>query len=258
MKKPIVVKIGGSTLGNHDTTLEDLVTLQKRGLPLVVVHGGAKKVTEWLKRQNTPTTFVKGLRVTDKTALEMVAAVLGGLVNTELVATINLLGGKAIGLTGADGKLIEGKVKSAELGYVGEIVRVNSGAIEAMLDGGFMPVIAPLCAKAAEETIDVAYLNINGDDIAGGIAAALNAERVIFLTDVKGILDGEGKLIPKLTEGEVKSLMASGVISGGMIPKAEAALNALKRSPLVQIIDGRLPHALLGAFEGKAKGTTIC
>ena len=257
MKKPIVIKIGGSTLGNHDTTLEDLVTLQKRGVLSVAVHGGANRVTEWLKRQGTPTSFIDGLRVTDEKALEMVAAVLGGVVNTDLVAAINSLGGQAIGMTGVDGNLIEGKIKNADLGYAGRIVKVNPKAVEAMLTAGFIPVIAPPCAKAPDETAAVPYLNINGDDIAGELAAALNAERLIFLTDVEGIRDSEGKLLPKLMADEVKSLMASGVIVGGMIPKAEAALIALKTTPLVQIIDGRLPHALLDAIEGKLGGTVI-
>ncbi|MFA4837083.1 MAG: acetylglutamate kinase [Dehalococcoidia bacterium] len=257
MEKTIVVKIGGSTLGNHDTTLEDLVALQKKGIPLVVVHGGAKKVTEWLQRQGTNSTFIDGLRVTDEKALEMVSAVLGGLVNTELVAAINLLGGKAVGMTGVDGNLIEGKIQNPRLGYAAKIVKVNPGMVEAVMGGGFMPIITPPCAKAPDEAAEVFYLNVNGDDMASALAAALGAERVIFLTDVEGIRDGGGKLIPRLTAAEVESLMATGVISGGMIPKAQAALSALKATPLVQIIDGRLPHALLGAIEGKTTGTTI-
>lgn len=257
MTKPIVVKIGGSTLGNHDTTLEDLVALQSRGILSVVVHGGASRVTQWLKRQGTPTSFIDGLRVTDEKALQMVAAVLGGLVNTELVAALNSLGGKAIGMTGVDGNLIEARIKDVKLGYAGKIVKVNPGSVEAILGGGFMPVIAPPGALASDETADIPYININGDDIAGMLAAALNAERLVFLTDVEGIRDGEGNLISQLTADKVKSLMKSGVIAGGMIPKSEAALTALMTTPLVHIIDGRLPHALLNAIEGNHEGTTI-
>jgi len=257
MKKPIVVKIGGSTLGNHDTSLEDLMILQRRGLPLVVVHGGANRVTEWLTRQGTPTSFIDGLRITDNAALEMVAAVLGGLVNTELVAAINSLGGQAIGMTGVDGKLIEGKIKNTALGYASKIVKVNPQSVETILSAGFIPVIAPPCTKASDETVDAPYLNINGDDIAGELAATLSAERLIFLTDVEGIRDDQGELLPKLKVGEIKSLMASGIIAGGMIPKAEAALTALRATQMVQIIDGRLPHALLAAIEGKTSGTLI-
>jgi len=256
-KKPIVVKIGGSTLGSHDTTLEDMVTLQKRGLPLVVVHGGGNRVTEWLKRQGIPTSFVGGLRVTDERSLEMVAAVLGGLVNTDLVAAINSLGGRAIGMTGVDGNLMEGKIEDAGLGYVGRIVKVNTKAVKAILAAGFIPLIAPPCAKSAEETASVPYLNVNGDEIAGELAAAMSAQSLIFLTDVEGIRDSQGNLLRKVTAGEVKSLLASGVIAGGMIPKAEAALTALRTTPLVQITDGRLPHALIGAVAGEIAGTVI-
>jgi acetylglutamate kinase len=257
IKKPVVVKIGGSTLGSHDTTLEDLVTLQKRGTLSVVVHSGAKKVTEWLQRQNVTSAFVDGLRVTDAQSLEVVAAVLGGLVNTELVADINSRGGRAIGMTGVDGNLIESKVENTALGYVGRIVRVNPKAVEAILRGGFIPMIAPPCAKAPDKSVKAAYLNVNGDEMAGALAAALGVGRLIFLTDVDGIHDGEGKLIARLTADEVRSLMATKVIAGGMIPKAEAALAALKTTPLVQIIDGRQPHALLNAIDGQPMGTTI-
>jgi acetylglutamate kinase len=256
-KRPIVVKIGGSTLGSHDTTLDDIVTLQQRGLPLVVVHGGGNRVTEWLKQQGTPTRFVGGLRVTDERSLEMVAAVLGGLVNTDLVAAINSLGGRAIGMTGVDGNLIEGKIEDTRLGYVGRVVKVNTKAVEAMLAAGFIPLITPPCAKCAEETANVPYLNINGDEIAGELAVALSAQSLIFLTDVDGIRDNQGNLLCKLITEEVKSLLASGVIAGGMIPKAEAALTALKTTPLVQITDGRLPHALIGAVAGEIAGTVI-
>jgi acetylglutamate kinase len=256
-EKLIVVKIGGSILGSHDTTLEDLVTLQKKGFPLVVVHGGGNRVTEWLKRQGTPTSFVGGLRVTDERSLEMVAAVLGGLVNTELVAAINALGGRAIGMTGVDGNLIEGKIEDTTLGYVGRVVKVNPQVVKAILAAGSIPLITPPCAKSPDETANVPYLNINGDEIAGRLAVAMRAQRLVFLTDVEGIYDSQGNLLRKLTAGEVKSLLSSGVITGGMIPKAEAAITALKTTPLVQIADGRFPHALIGAVAGEIDGTVI-
>ncbi|MDY6912610.1 MAG: acetylglutamate kinase [Chloroflexota bacterium] len=257
IKKPIVIKIGGSTLGNHDTTLEDLVTLQKRGLRLVVVHGGANRVTEWLTRQNTPTSFIDGIRVTNDQSLEMVAAVLGGLVNTELVAALNSLGGQVIGITGVDGNLLECKITNPLLGLAGKIVRVNVGGIHAMLNAGFMPLIAPPGARAPEENIEVPYINVNGDDIAGYLATALNAEKLVFLTDVEGICDSDGRLLPRLSTRDVESLMASGVISRGMIPKAEATLIALKTTPMVAIIDGRMSHALLDTIDGNGGGTLI-
>ena len=255
--KVIVVKIGGSTLGEHDTTLEDLVILQRKKVPLVVVHGGGNKITNWLSRQGTPTNFVRGLRVTDEKVLEVVTAILGGLVNKELVASINLLGGKALGLTGVDGNLVEGKIEQVELGYVGTITGINLEPLETILNAGFIPIVAPPCAKAASETAEVPFLNINGDEIAGELAAALNAEKLIFLTDVEGICNQEGNLLSELTPERINSLIDSGVISGGMLPKVKAALRALPYTSSVQIIDGRLPHALLKAVEGKAKGTQL-
>lgn len=254
---PIVVKIGGSTLGSHDTSLEDIVTLQKRGVPLAVVHGGARRVTEWLDRQGIPTSFVDGVRVTDERSLEMVAAVLGGLVNAELVATINSLGGEAVGMTGVDGNLIEGKIENPELGFVGKVLRVNPEAVQALLGAGLVPLIAPPAAKSPEETANVPFVNVNGDDIVGELTVALKAERLIFLTDVDGIRDGNGKFLEELSRDKVISMMESGVISGGMIPKARSALTALKAARKVQIVDGRRTHALLDAIGDEGVGTNI-
>ncbi len=254
---PIVIKIGGSTLGNHDTTLEDIVTLQKRDVSLIIVHGGGNKVSEWLKRQNITTSFIDGLRITDNDSLEMVAAVLGGLVNTDLVAAINLIGGRAIGMTGVDGNLLECAITRPELGYAGTITKVNPESVEAFLGAGFIPFIAPPGAKSSEERADIPYVNINGDDIAAEIACALKAEKLIILTDVDGIHGSGGELLPALTITEVQALMASGVIAGGMIAKAEAAIIALKTTTQVQIIDGRTSHALIDAVEGKIGGTLI-
>ena len=252
MKKPIVVKIGGSTLGNHDTTMEDLVALQKEGKTLVVVHGGANIVSEWLSRLQISTRFENGLRVTDRQSLDVVAAVLCGLVNKELVIGIQSLGGRAIGLSGVDGGFIEARIKDAALGYVGEVVKVNPEPIEAVVKGGYIPIIAPLGLAAKGEK-----LNVNGDPAAGDIAASLEAERLIFLTDVPGILDSSGKLLPRLSADEASSLIGSGVVSGGMIPKVEACLRALSTVPITQIVDGREPHALIKALSGKGDGTTI-
>lgn len=258
MKKVIVIKIGGSTLGNHDTTLADLVTLQQRGERPVVVHGGANVVTEWLDRLGIPVSFVRGLRVTDARTLKVVIAILAGLVNKELVAAMESLGGRAIGLTGIDGGLFEAKIKDAEMGYVGEIVKVNPAPLEAVLEAGFIPVIAPLGLQSppgSEENTFV--LNLNGDTVAGEIAAALAAEKLIFLTDVAGICDSSGELIRRLSPEEAKALLASEVASGGMIPKIEACLRALSTVPITRVVDGRLAHALLSEIEGEGDGTTI-
>ena len=256
--KPIVVKIGGSTLGSHDTTLDDLVALQKRGILPVVVHGGGNKITEWLKKIGVATTFVRGMRVTDASTLEVVIAVLAGLVNKELVAAIMSRGGKAMGLSGVDGGLIQAKIENPELGYVGQVVKVNPEPVKAVLSAGYIPVIAPGGLRVAGGDSDpVALLNINGDVVASEIAGALKAERLIFLTDVPGVRDGKGKFLSKLSAAEAKSMIASGVIAGGMIPKVEACLNALSRVPSTQIIDGRSAGALLSAIEKETIGTRI-
>jgi acetylglutamate kinase len=256
----IVVKIGGSTLGNHDTTLEDLVELQKQGESLVVVHGGAKVTSEWLARLGIPTSFVNGLRVTDAATLKVVAAALGGLVNKELVVGIQALGGKAVGLSGCDGNLLWASIKSPELGYVGEIVAVDSTPLKLLLNAGYMPVVAPISFGSVEGK--TMLLNVNGDTAAGEIAAALAAGKLVFLTDVDGIHDGSGKIIPRLNLAEANNMLASGVASGGMIPKIEASLRALTITQVVRIIDGRTSHALLHDIAGqarqtKSRGTTI-
>lgn len=257
-KKAVIIKIGGSTLGNHDTTLEDLVTLQKRGVRPVVVHGGANVVTEWLGRLNIPVSFVKGRRVTNAETLKVVIAILAGLVNKELVAALEVLGGRAIGLTGIDGGLFQAEIRDAEMGYVGEIVKVNSALLEAMLDAGLIPVIAPLGLQAAPRSKENGFvLNLNGDTVAGEIAAALAAEKLIFLTDVAGICDNSGELVRRLSPSEAKALVMSGVASGGMIPKVEACLRALSTVPVTRIINGKLPHALINEVEEMGEGTTI-
>jgi len=259
-KRIIVVKIGGSTLGNHDTTLEDLVELQKQGNSLVVVHGGAKVTSEWLTRLGIPTSFVNGLRITDAESLKVVAAALGGLVNKELVVAIQALGGKAVGLSGCDGNLLWASVKNPELGYVGEIVAVDPTPLKLLLNAGYMPVVAPISFGSVEGK--VMLLNVNGDTAAGEIAAALAAEKLVFLTDVDGIHDGSGEVIPRLNLAEARDILASGVASGGMVPKIAASLKALTTAQVVRIIDGRTAHALRDeiaeqARQAKSGGTTI-
>ena len=256
--KSIVIKIGGSTLGSHDTTLDDLVSLQKKGIILVVVHGGGNKITEWLKKMGVSTNFVRGMRVTDPATLEVAIAVLAGLVNKELVAAILSKGGKAIGLSGIDGALVQARMENPELGYVGEVVKVNTEPVKAVLSAGYIPVIAPGGFKIAggnggREML----LNINGDVVASEIAGALQAQRLIFLTDVPGVRYTDGKFLPRLSAAEARRMIASGVIARGMIPKVEACLNALSRVPSTQIVDGRTAGALLSAIENKNIGTRI-
>lgn len=256
--KSLVVKIGGSTLGAHDTTLEDLVALQKQGRAVVVVHGGGAVITDWLKRQGVESTFVRGRRVTDAASLEVVTAVLCGLINKDLVATINRMGGRAVGLSGADGNLIEARIADPELGLVGEVVRVNPEPLWALLNAGYLPVIATVGIHRHDGSPQAGcLLNINADTVAGDMAAALGAEDLIFLTDVPGVLDAAGALLPRLNPEEAQRLLASGVASGGMIPKIEACLKALDGAKGSLIVDGREPHALLAAIEGQMVGTRI-
>ncbi len=258
LDKVIVVKIGGATFGSHDAAIEDIVYLQKQGRHLVIVHGGANVVTRWLMKQGVPTRFVDGERVTDKAALEMVIAVLGGLVNKEIVAAINSLGGQAVGISGVDGALIQGRIKNEEMGYMGTVVKVNIAPLTALLQSGYIPVVAPVSLHLFDKPDKAPLmLNVNGDPVAGEIAVAIGAERLIFLTDVAGICDHSGKLLPQLSPDEGEALMTSGVASGGMIPKIKACLRALSNISTTCIIDGKQPHALLREIEGGGSGTTI-
>lgn len=257
MGKVIVVKLGGATLGSHDTTIEDIVELQQQGKSLVVVHGGGKLITDWLKKQGITTRFVHGERVTDEATLEVVVSVLAGLVNKEIVAEINALGGMAIGISGVDGAFIQGRIKEKELGYLGEVVEVNPAPLEVLLKSGYIPIIAPVGLHTGKPEKAPPVLNINADAVAGEIAAAIGAERLIFLTDVVGVCDQSGNLLPRLSPDEAEALMASGVASGGMIPKIKACLKALAGTSTACIIDGRQQHALLNEIEGRGGGTTI-
>ena len=258
MNRVTIVKLGGATLGGHDTAIEDMVKLQQRGISLVIVHGGAKVVNEWLLHQGIATRFVRGERVTDEAALGMVTAVLGGLVNKEIVAAINNLGGRAVGITGIDGAMIQGKIRDGEMGYVASIVKIDTALLEALLRSGYIPVVAPLSMYSFERPDGAPLmLNVNGDTVAGEIAAAMGAERLIFLTDVAGICDRSGRLLPYLSSGEAEALIASGTASGGMIPKVKACLKALTNTSVTCIIDGKQPHALLREVEEGDVGTTI-
>ena len=258
MKRTIVVKIGGATFGKRDPILEDIVALQKRGVSLVVVHGGGNVVTDWLKKQGTPTSFLRGERVTDRPALEMVTAVLGGLVNKQIVGAINALGGRAVGISGVDGTMIQSRIAHKELGYVGVVQNVDPAVLHALLDAGFIPVVSPISFYAVDRPPHAPpILNINGDPLAGEIAAALKAQKLVFLTDVAGILDKDGKLMPELSGTQAKALLDSGVASGGMIPKVNGCLTALGAGATCCIVDGRQEHALLRAIENNSSGTVI-
>ncbi len=253
-----MVKIGGATLGSQDTTIEDLVYLQRQGKSLVVVHGGGKLITEWLTRQGISSRFVQGERVSDAATLEVVVSVLAGLVNKKIVAAINDRGGRAVGISGVDGSFLQGRIKDIKLGYVGAIVRIDTTLLEMLVASGYMPVVAPIGLLSFDESNEaIRMLNINADTVAGEIAAVVGAEKIIFLTDVVGVCDHSGKFLPKLSPNEAEALIASGVASGGMIPKIKACLSALASTATTHILDGRQPHSLLREIEKGGSGTTI-
>ena len=251
-----VIKIGGSTLGNHDTTLMDLVELQKKGEKFVVIHGGGKTISEWMEKQGIRPKFVNGLRVTDSQSLDIVVAVLTGVINKSIVASLNSLGGRAIGISGADGNMVSAEIADPELGYVGKIKSVDTAPIEAILEAGYIPVIAPVGIHSDSDDHSK-LLNINADTVAGYVSSSINADRMVFLTDVEGVLDSSKRLISRMTKRQADSLVASHVIDGGMIPKMEACIEALLGGAISQIVDGRAPGALKDVVSGHKLGTRI-
>jgi acetylglutamate kinase len=254
----IVVKIGGSTLGSDDTTLEDLAGLQKQGFTPVVVHGGGRTISEWMSRSGAAPRFVRGLRVTDSETLQVVVAVLTGLVNKQLVAALQGLGCRAVGLSGVDGGLLQARVLDPELGLVGEVTGVETAVLWGVLQGGWTPVVAPVAMGRSDgAAAPPSMLNVNGDSAAGALAAALEAERLVFLTDVEGVMDGSHRVMPRLLPEQARSLIAGGIADGGMIPKLEACLHALPHVEVTQIIDGRRPHALVESLESAGVGTRV-
>ena len=257
----VVVKYGGHAMVDEqlkEDFARDITLLKFIGVHPVVVHGGGPQINSVLDRMGIQPKFVRGMRVTDEDTLQVVTAVLAGLVNKDLVASINSLGGKAIGLSGIDGGLIQAKIENPGIGYVGEVVKVNPEAVIAVLSAGYIPVIAPGGFRLPGEDNDpVILLNINGDVSASEIAVALKAESLIYLTDVPGIQNSEGELISGLSQREARELIDAGIITGGMIPKVESCLRALSSVSSTQIIDGRIDGALLAAADGKSVGTTI-
>ncbi len=265
-----VIKYGGNAM--IDETLkhsfaQDVVLLRFIGINPVIVHGGGPQIGTTMERMGKKPTFVSGQRVTDEETMDIVEMVLGGKVNKEIVNLINQTGGRAVGLTGKDGGLIQAKklkmtTKSEEtgeteiidIGLVGEVTEVRPGALEALDKGGFIPVIAPVGVGAHGETY-----NINADLVAGAVAGALKAEKLILLTDQTGILDKDKNLISSLNKKKVESMVKAGTVSGGMLPKTKSCFDALEAGcAKVHIIDGRVPHALLlEIFTKEGIGTEI-
>nr|WP_211436972.1 acetylglutamate kinase [Campylobacter curvus] len=256
--KIFVVKYGGSA--QIDDTLKndfvrDIALLQLVGCKVVVVHGGGKKINSYLDRLHIKSEFVDGLRVTDKETMEIVEMVLSGNINKEITALLNKNGARAIGVSGKDANLLKAKIlNGGKYGFVGEIERVNTYVLNGLLENGLIPVVAPVATDDEANSY-----NINADLCASKIASALKAERVIFLTDTRGILDKNGNLISKLNEAHITALKEDGTINGGMIPKVDAALECVKNGVAnAHILDGRLPHSLLlELFTDDGIGTMI-
>ena len=246
-EKIVVVKYGGNAMINEqlkEQVMEDIVLLHLIGVKVVLVHGGGPEINDVMSRFGKKAEFVDGLRVTDRETVDIVQMVLAGKVNKTLVNMLEANGGKAMGISGMDGRLIEATFKDERLGYVGEITNINIKPVTDLLERGYIPVISTLGCDAAGNTF-----NINGDTAAAHIAGALRAERLIMMTDIAGILrdkDDPKTLIPDITIDEAKQLYEEGVISGGMIPKVDCCIEAIRRGVgNVIIMDGRIPHSIL-------------
>src|SRR5580693_2639290 len=268
-QKTIVVKYGGNAMtgSGTDDFSQDIVLMKQTGIDPVVVHGGGPQIGAMLKKLGIHSTFVDGLRVTDAQAVEVVEMVLTGSINKQIVTGINAAGGRAVGLSGKDGNLViarklamtrrdpvTGEKVEVDLGFVGEPDTVNPEVLHSIMKSETIPVIAPIGAGRKGETF-----NINADTVAGAVACALSAARLLLLTDVEGVLDREGKLIQRLSVAEARALIADGTISGGMIPKIETAIDAVEAGVTAAVIlDGRIPHVLLlELFTEHGAGTMI-
>tara|TARA_Y100000590_G_scaffold194919_1_gene221368 strand:+ start:21457 stop:22251 length:795 start_codon:yes stop_codon:yes gene_type:complete len=257
-KKTFLIKIGGSILGSQDSTIEDIVTLQKQGHKPVVVHGGGQVISGWMEKQGLEPKFLNGLRVTDSASLDIVTATLAGLVNKKLVFDIQNIGGKAIGISGVDGEILQAEILDPDLGYVGRVTTVNPEPIEQIVRAGYIPVIAPIAVhKVESQDQNSVILNVNGDTATGAIAKELAVDSVIFLTDVAGIMDSDSKIIESIESEKISGLIRSGTINGGMVPKVQACITALENVRSAQILDGRKSRALLDFFAGANIGTRI-
>ena len=245
--KIVVIKYGGNAMINEQLkqqVMEDITLLWLIGVKVVLVHGGGPEISETMKKLGKQAQFVDGLRVTDKETVDIVQMVLAGKVNKTLVNLLQMKGGHAVGLSGIDGGIIEATMKDEALGYVGRITRIRIQPIMDLLEKNYIPVISTVASDRLGNTY-----NINGDTAAAYIAGALNAERLIMLTDIAGILrdkDDPSTLIPALTVKQAKKLFDEGVISGGMIPKVDCCIEAIgKGVKHVVIMDGRVPHSIL-------------
>lgn len=268
--KTIVVKFGGNAMVDpllHESFARDVVLMKLVGMNPVVVHGGGPQIGALLEKLNIKTQFVEGMRVTDAETMDVVEMVLGGSVNKEIVSSINRNGGKAIGVTGKDGQLIRAHklqvsrsspeleaTEIVDIGHVGEVDQIDTEVLNVILDSHFIPVIAPIGVGE-----DGSTYNINADLVAGKLAQVMQAEKLMLLTNVAGLLDKKGDILTGLSTEQVDELIADGTISGGMLPKISCALDAVKSGVTsAHIIDGRVPHAvLLETFTDEGMGTLI-
>jgi acetylglutamate kinase len=260
--KTFVIKYGGHAMtdaGCRASFAEDVVLLQHVGIRPVVVHGGGPQIDEALARMGVKSTFVQGLRVTDAPTMGVVEMVLTGQVNGEVVTALHDAGGRAVGLSGRDagcilGRKLEPRPGEPDVGRVGEVVRVDASILRTLIGGGFVPVIAPVAVDAAGHA-----LNINADTVAGRVAAALEAEKLVLLTDIAGILDRSGELLPEVSAADAEAAIAEGTVKGGMIPKVRCALDAIAGGVhSAHVVDGRLRHVLLlEIFTDRGVGTAI-
>ncbi|MBQ3116374.1 MAG: acetylglutamate kinase [Clostridia bacterium] len=256
----VVIKYGGNAMINQslkEQVMEDIVLLWLTGVKVVLVHGGGPEISEMMDKLGKKSEFVDGLRVTDKETVDIAQMVLAGKINKSLVNFLNVNGGKAMGISGIDGSLIEASVKNQKLGFVGKIEKVNIGAVEDLLEKGYIPVVSTIgCDKEGN------VYNINADTAAAFIAGALNAKRLIMMTDIAGVLkdkDDPSTLIPDISVSQAKELYESGVISGGMIPKVDCCVEAINKGvKKVIIMDGRVPHSILmELFTDEGAGTMV-
>lgn len=250
----VLIKIGGSTLGTEDTSFADVAALQAAGARVVIVHGGGPETSSWMAKMGVRSEFVDGLRVTDEAGLGVATAVLAGLVNKRLVAELTANGVPALGISGVDGGLVKGSITKPELGFVAGAIEVDRGPIDAILAGGYVPVISPI-GTAADEAAQL--LNVNADTVAGAVAVATGATHLVFLTDVDGILDSNGRLLKHIPLGMAEGLMTSGVVRGGMIPKLEACIQAGSAGISAHIVNGTKPQALVSCLDGSVPGTAV-
>ncbi|MBO5733353.1 MAG: acetylglutamate kinase [Clostridia bacterium] len=249
--KTIVIKYGGNAMINEDlkrTVMEDITLLKYVGMNPVIVHGGGPDISAELKTHNVESEFVNGLRVTDADTIKIAQMVLVGKTNKEVVSNININGGNAVGLCGIDGRIIECEPltedtegNKVDVGFVGKITKVNSSIIKSLCEDEYIPVIAPIGTDKNGQSY-----NINADTVASAVATAMGAEKLIYLTDVEGVKDNEGNIIFEITTENAEALIENGTISGGMIPKSRACMDAVAKGVnRVHIIDGRILHSII-------------